>query len=438
MSNGLTSRATTTVLLLIFLPHWPIAAKSAGLGCLAISQISLPASSPDELTPEEIEFDALCSQMKEAFNKFYAEREAISDPMEKAQFEKENDPQEEYFNRLAEFEVRHRGSHVGLMAVYQLSVRHGLPGEPGFDARRKAIQLTPYYHHLDEFNLAIRFLGSGSPDAATKTAFESAIASPSISSVNREVVKLLYAEWIFDLREGKRILSGRLEALRQDEEKNAEKIQFWEKWLAQINSIEDLDALEKRAAELLEEVANSNHGFRRRTLRSSEKSQYILRIDREDTSHQPLISESAERLLYKSRFLLPGRELADFAVTLHDGQPWRLSDQRGKVVIIQFSFEGCGPCARMYPELSALQKKYKDKVSVLTIMQDPHETVTESVKSHEMSWSVCADGNPSPLVSQWSVVGFPTVYVVAPDGFIIDHDPLSVSYDEQVAQLLDR
>jgi peroxiredoxin len=438
MSNGLTSRATAAVLLLIFLPHWLIAANSAGLGCLSISPISVPASSPDELTPEEIEFDALCSQMKEAFNKFYAEREAISDPMEKAQFEKENDPQAEYFNRLAEFEVRHRGSHVGLMAVYQLSVRHGLPGEPGFDARRKAIQLAPYYHHLDEFNLAIRFLGSGSPDAATKTAFESAIASPNISLVNRDLAKFLYAEWIFDLREGKRILNGRLEALRQDEPQNAEQIRYWENWLAQINSIEDLDALEKRAAELLEEVANSNHGFRLRTLRSSEKSQFILRIDREATSHQPLISESAERLLHKSRFLLPGREMADFEVTLHDGSKWRLQNQRGRVVIIQFSFVGCGPCARMYPELSEVQQKYGDKVSVLTIMQDPPESVAEAIKTHAMSWSVCADGNPSPLVSQWSVVGFPTVYVVAPDGIIIDHDPLSVSYDERVAQLLDR
>lgn len=240
------------------------------------------------------------------------------------------------------------------------------------------------------------------------------------------------------MREGKRILNGRLEALRQDEPQNAEQIRYWENWLAQINSIEDLDALEKRTAELLEEVANSNHGFRRRTLRSSEKSQFILRIDREATSHQPLISESAERLLHKSRFLLPGREMADFEVTLHDGSKWRLQNQRGRVVIIQFSFVGCGPCARTYPELSEVQQKYGDKVSVLTIMQDPPESVAEAIKTHAMSWSVCADGNPSPLVSQWSVVGFPTVYVVAPDGIIIDHDPLSVSYDELVAKLLDR
>ena len=130
--------------------------------------------------------------------------------------------------------------------------------------------------------------------------------------------------------------------------------------------------------------------------------------------------------------------MEDFEVILHDGQKWRLAHQQGKVTIIQFSFEGCGPCAQMYPELAEIQKKFADKVSVLTIMQDTQETVVESVKSHKMTWSVCADGENSRLVNEWSISSFPTVYVVAPNGIIVEHDPLLFSFADLIAQLLEQ
>ena len=401
---------------------------------VALAQAAVPQ---EELTAAEIELDALCSEMNSAFER-YDERQTIVDPKEKSKFEKERDPRPAYFERLAEFERRHRGTHTGLMALYQLSIRNGLPGDPGFGARRTAIQVAPHYHHLDEFILILRSLGGGASDGTIKDAYEKAISSPRISVGNRDMAKLRYAEWFLELREGKRVLEKRLEKLRADEELNAEKIHFWEQWLEQIHSAGDLDLLEKRVLTLLEEAVNSEHGIHIPTFRSSKKSRFLIYSDVEENSERFLISESAKRLLYKARYLIPGKKMREFEVVLNDGQPWRLADQRGKVVIIQFSYEGCRPCAQMYPELGEIQKKFADKVSVLTIMQDTHETVAESVKSHKMTWSVCPDGKNSPLVNEWSVFMFPTTYVVAPNGFIVEHDPLVVSYTDLVAQLLDR
>jgi thiol-disulfide isomerase/thioredoxin len=41
-----------------------------------------------------------------------------------------------------------------------------------------------------------------------------------------------------------------------------------------------------------------------------------------------------------------------------DGKPFRLSDHKGKVVLLNFWATWCGPCRMEIPDLIALQEKY--------------------------------------------------------------------------------
>ena len=40
-----------------------------------------------------------------------------------------------------------------------------------------------------------------------------------------------------------------------------------------------------------------------------------------------------------------------------EGKTMRLSDLRGNVVVLMFSYTGCGPCERMYPDNRKLVEK---------------------------------------------------------------------------------
>lgn len=55
----------------------------------------------------------------------------------------------------------------------------------------------------------------------------------------------------------------------------------------------------------------------------------------------------------------------DFTLTTFEGDTFRLSEQRGKVVIVNFWASWCGPCRDEAPILQNLWEKYRDRDVIL-------------------------------------------------------------------------
>jgi thiol-disulfide isomerase/thioredoxin len=103
------------------------------------------------------------------------------------------------------------------------------------------------------------------------------------------------------------------------------------------------------------------------------------------------------------------------------GNQVSLADHRGRPVVIDFWATWCAPCIQQIPVLNALQSEHYGEVSVLGIAIDSHgiEVVAPFADEHDIQYPVLL-GDES-LAQEYGAFGFPTLYVVAPDGTLVAH-----------------
>jgi peroxiredoxin len=103
-----------------------------------------------------------------------------------------------------------------------------------------------------------------------------------------------------------------------------------------------------------------------------------------------------------------------------DGETLRLSDHRGKVVLVGFWATWCGPCRREVPHLKALQAQYASRgfdIIGLSVDRDDDDGVRDFVREHGMSWPN-AVANEEVIASFGSVQAIPTTFIIDRQGNI--------------------
>lgn len=68
-----------------------------------------------------------------------------------------------------------------------------------------------------------------------------------------------------------------------------------------------------------------------------------------------------------------GKSAPDFELTKLDGTNVKLSDLKGKKVILNFWATWCGPCQQEMPDMEAFYKEHKENVEILAINYTPSE-----------------------------------------------------------------
>jgi thiol-disulfide isomerase/thioredoxin len=115
------------------------------------------------------------------------------------------------------------------------------------------------------------------------------------------------------------------------------------------------------------------------------------------------------------------RAAPDWQLSDVDGKPVKLSDFKGKVVILDFWATWCPPCRVEIPGFVALQKKYSDRgFTVIGVSLDEQgpSVVKSFMRSFGMNYPVVM-GNSKIVVDYGGFEAIPTTFVLDRQGNIV-------------------
>lgn len=132
------------------------------------------------------------------------------------------------------------------------------------------------------------------------------------------------------------------------------------------------------------------------------------------------LEELAKPLLHRIRFLSVGKVGQDFSAEDSEGKQFKLSDLRGKVVLVDFFADWCPFCVQMYPHERQLVKDYKDRPFVLLGVNcdKSKDTLRQLLANQTVTWRCAWDPEGTKFGQDWQLEGFPALFLLDHQGVI--------------------
>lgn len=116
---------------------------------------------------------------------------------------------------------------------------------------------------------------------------------------------------------------------------------------------------------------------------------------------------------------------ADFTVYDQSGREIKLSDFRGRPVVLNFWASWCGPCRSEMPAFDVAYKAYGDDVQFMMVnltdgMRETVESAAECIDEEGFGFPVFFDTGMEAS-SAYDVVSIPTTYFIDAKGTLVNH-----------------
>ena len=126
-------------------------------------------------------------------------------------------------------------------------------------------------------------------------------------------------------------------------------------------------------------------------------------------------------------------------ITLKDlqGRDVKLSDLRGKVVLVNFWATWCKPCKEEMPAMQASYDKLRDKGFVVLAVNELEDTarVAEHIRTHGHTFEVVMDHN-NQVANMYGVVGLPASFLIDPQGIVRERISGSLLTESHIEEMV--
>lgn len=156
----------------------------------------------------------------------------------------------------------------------------------------------------------------------------------------------------------------------------------------------------------------------------------LLKENGEDSAdvaerEQELRAEGRKRMATRVVQDMLNQQAIEGTFTTLDGKSVKISDWKGKVVIIDYWATWCGPCRQSFPSLQKLYVRYKDNPNVVFAIVNVWERSDDRVKTvrdfmsknASLTFPMYLDKDDS-VVGKFGVTGIPTKFYLGKDGRI--------------------
>jgi peroxiredoxin len=148
----------------------------------------------------------------------------------------------------------------------------------------------------------------------------------------------------------------------------------------------------------------------------------------------------------RMRETLYARGPATWELTAFDGSKHRLSDYRGKVVVLDFWFASCGWCIKSYPQVNEIARKYRERGVVVFGMNTDAPVQADAaqkvIRDMALTYTNLKARSALPFYQDEAAkrfIGAPALFILDQTGKIADiHEGYRVDLAQRVSQTIDR
>ncbi len=121
------------------------------------------------------------------------------------------------------------------------------------------------------------------------------------------------------------------------------------------------------------------------------------------------------------------------------GREVKLSDLRGKIVLLNFWATWCKPCKEEMPAMQTSYEKLRDQGFVVLAVNELEdaEKVAEHIRTHGHTFPVVMD-HDNRVANRYGVVGLPASFLIDQQGIVREHIFGNLLTEERIADMVRR